>query len=171
MADLVYNGILLVWQGKSMYKATSGMAGHQIPTDQCMKDAGPVPEGNYSLSVSVGGAAKDDGTGRCKLEPSWKIQTITRGAAAGDCEPFWANWGENRIRIEPTDTKTKFACNPVRSGFYLHDSTKGFSHGCIEVEQRFFDDLRAYAKTPKAKGLSLEIKYIPGLATNGGTKK
>jgi hypothetical protein len=170
MADLVYNGVMLIWQGKSIYRATSGMPGHQTPSDQCLKDKGPVPEGNYSLTVSIGGAAKDDGTGRCKLEPSWKIQSIIRGTDAGECEPYWANWGENRIRFEPTDASTRTACNPVRSGFYLHDSTKGYSHGCIEVEGRFFNDLRNYAKARTSKKLTLQIKYLPLLETNGGTK-
>lgn len=61
-----------------------------------------------------------------------------RGQAAGTCEIYWANWGYNRIRLESADEKTRKACGGKRGGFYIHDSTKGYSHGCIEVEPVFF---------------------------------
>ena len=179
-ASLTFDGQNLRWldKGKS-YKATSGLPdGKDDPQDyrfarlSCVKDHGPVPEGSYSFSTKVDAAAyaKDSGRGTCTLDPGSDIQKIPRDAAAGRCEPFWANWGENRVRLEAVDTATKHACTPERDGFYLHDSTKGFSHGCIEVEGRFFTDLRDYAKTSKGKRLILTIRYLHG-STYGGTKK
>ncbi len=167
--DLEYNGTTLTWSGHGSYKATSGMLGHQVPKDQCLPDEGPVPEGRYYVPLILGGAAKDDGSGRCNLSPSWQIQSIPRGKAAGACEPYWANWGHNRVRFEPADAATKNACRPRRSGFYLHDSVKGFSHGCIEVDGRFFSQLRSFVKKSKKRRLDFKIKYTTA-GTYGGTK-
>jgi hypothetical protein len=109
MEDMTYDGTLLEWTGKGKFKATSGMPGYQVPANQCLPEAGPVPEGVYRIPLLKGSAAEDedDGTGACRLEPSWRIETIPRGAAAGACEPYWANWGYNRVRIEPNDAATR----------------------------------------------------------------
>ena len=147
------------------------MIDYQVPKNQCIPERGPVPEGNYYIPLIEGSYAEDDGNGICQLKPSWRIEQIPRGESAGECEPYWANWGHNRVRFEPNDKATKEKCKPGRSGFYLHDSTKGYSHGCIEVEQRFFDALRVYIKTGKDKKLLLKIRYTPGMKTNGGTLK
>ena len=61
--------------------------------------------------------------------------------------------------------KTVNACRPRRGGFYIHDSTKGYSHGCIEVEGSFFSTLRATT----SRRLTIEVKYIANRPTNGGT--
>ncbi len=170
MNDIVYDGQLLTWNGHGVYKATSGMKGSQHPSKQCVKETGPVPEGTYYIPLIDGGYAKDNGAGVCQLEPSWQIQRIPRGPKAGACEPYWANWGKNRVRFEPNDIKTKNACSPHRNGFYLHDSVKGFSHGCIEVEVNFFTELRMHLKTKTNNKLILKIEYTKGRVTNGGTK-
>lgn len=175
MSDMIFDGQQLTWVGHGKFKATSGLAvekeNYQYPQYQCLSELGPVPEGQYYVPLlDDGRMSKDDGTGKCKLEPSWQIEKIPRGVAAGVCEPYWALWGDNRVRFEPLDTATKIKCKPRRSGFYLHDSTKGFSHGCIEVEGTFFAHLRTYVKTSKKKRLILKIQYRPGERTNGGTK-
>lgn len=167
---MIYDGVKLTWNSVGSFKATSGMPGHQIPSDQCLPDRGPVPEGNYYIPLIDGSQAADDGTGVCQLAPSWQIQTIPRGSSAGACEPYWANWGYHRVRFEPADTATKNTCLPIkRGGFYLHDSTKGFSHGCIEVEGIFFAQLRAFVNAKKQSRLYLKIKYS-GASTYGNTK-
>jgi hypothetical protein len=174
---LVYDGHTLKWmnpgdgQPAVSYKATSGLPGHQVTIDQCLKDEGPIPEGKYKFRLVVDKrAARDDGTGRCNLQSSTRIQQIPRGAQAGACEPYWSNWGRNRVRIDAADSKTRSACKPRRSGFYLHDSHKGFSHGCIEVEVTFFDRLYKYAKKSPGRSMSVYVDYAHA-TTYGGTKK
>jgi hypothetical protein len=74
--------------------------------------------------------------------------------------------------MEPVDDKTKKQCAPIsRGGFYIHDSTKGYSHGCIEVESSIFKHLREINKLSNKKSVLMKVKYISGRPTNGGTKK
>lgn len=169
MVDMEFDGQTLTWHGSGRFRATTGLPEHQFPQYQCVKDAGPVPEGLYKVFVNSLGSARDDGTGFCNLSPGWGIQTIPRGAAAGECESFWANWGRNRARMEPADSKTRSACSPIRGGFYLHDSTKGYSHGCIEVESSFFSILRSRASSARRGQFLLQVRYVPDRVTNGGT--
>ncbi len=171
--ELTYDGQFVKWIEKGyVFKASSGMPGHQIPGKQCAPDAGPVPEGLYKVFISDHGVAKDDRRGICALKPSWGIQEIPRGIKAGVCEPYWINWGSNRARMEPADTETKTKCIPIsRGGFYLHDSIKGYSHGCIEVESSIFKHLRAINKSANKLSVLMKVKYVSGRSTNGGTKK
>lgn len=167
--DLDFDGQILRWRTQT-YRATSGLSGHQYPRYQCTMDAGPVPDGLYKVYLTDAGQAKDDGKGVCNLEPAWGIQTIPRGSAAGACEPYWANWGYNRVRLEPADAQTRHACSPQRGGFYLHDSAKGYSHGCIEVEHSFFVQLRAESTLHPGGHLILKVHYVADRITNGGTR-
>lgn len=170
MIDMFFDGQVLNWPGAGRFKATTGNLGYQRPTYQCVADLGPVPEGVYKVLIRMLGTARDDGTGRCNLSAAWGIQTIPRGAIAKECEPYWANWGHNRVRMEPADIRTKNACSPRRGGFYLHDSTKGFSHGCIEIESTFFPILKARAGTLNRTHLMLQVKYVSDRITYGGTR-
>lgn len=170
--DMYYDGQSLKWTDKGLiFKATSGMPNHQIPGEQCAQEKGPVPEGEYKVFISDHGVAKDDGRGICALKPSWGIQEIPRGTKAGVCEPYWANWGNNQARMEPANEATKKTCAPaIRGGFYIHDSTKGYSHGCIEVEKNLFKHLRSYHSQTKKQFIIIQVKYVVGRGTNGGTK-
>lgn len=171
IADMIYDGQKIVWSGNGTFKATSGLTGFQDPEYYCVPDSGPIPEGIYKIFIADKGTAVDDGTGRCAIKPAWGIQSIPRGAEAGSCEPYWQNWGRNRARMEPADTATKIRCSPItRGGFYLHDSTKGYSHGCIEVEGRIFSGLRKIGKGSGKSFLTIKVEYIKGKKTNGGTK-
>lgn len=58
----------------------------------------------------------------------------------------------------------------MRGGFYLHDSIKGYSHGCIEADTKLFVHLRKYHSITKKLTVILQVKYAPGRGTNGGTK-
>jgi hypothetical protein len=154
----------------------------QLPKYQNLKDA-PIPEGTWIVLRLKGDMAEDDGSGNCRLKPSWKLEEIPRGINAIqktpdggtiDCDPYWLNWGKNRIRLEPADsvTKQKLKSYGGRGGFYIHDSTKGFSHGCIETETRFFNDLgKLYGETGIKQSLILRVIYAPNRWTNGGTKQ
>ena len=54
--------------------------------------------------------------------------------------------------------------------FYLHDSKKGYTHGCIEVESLLFDFLINYREDKSS--IKLKVQY-PSLnhITNGGTRR
>lgn len=176
--DMRYDGRMLTWNGHGTFKATSGLPDYQYPSFQCYAGKGPIPEGTYSITLREDThPARNDGTDTCMLAPSSRLQTIPRGTDAGQCEPFWVNWGRNRIGLHPTDPTTKGKCSPRRGGFYLHDSTKGYTHGCIEVEGRFFEALRAFGRGTKRLRLSrtpvltLRVQYAAGLSTNGGTRQ
>ena len=170
--DLTYDGHFLKWGDKALtFKASSGLPGHQIPGEQCTPDAGPLPEGLYKVYLADHGMAKDNGKGICALAPSWGIQEIPRGITAGLCEKYWANWGTIRARMEPADEKSRRHCAPIsRGGFYLHDSAKGYSHGCIEVENGIFKYLRQYHSLTKKNTILLQINY-KWSTTYGDTKK
>lgn len=170
IVDMEFDGQIQAWKGTGKFRATSGLSGFQYPSNQCLPDKGPIPQGIYKVLLTDRGAARDDGTGYCNLQAGWGIQSIPRGSAAGQCEPYWANWGYNRVRLEPADVKTTKACTPSRGGFYIHDSSKGFSHGCIEVERRFFSTLRARATTNLTGYFLLHVRYVAGRVTNGGTR-
>ncbi len=179
MADLFYNGQVLVWNwGKRKYKATSGLLESFDGEEDGTKDGildyryakyankkshGPTPPGLYQL------IAKDSkklvpvaNWAECKLRsagPRTGIQKIPRGPdikkGFEGCEDYWINWGFNRIKFFHVKGNTY-----GRDGFYLHDSTKAYSHGCIEVDKKFFADLRLYSKGPKNKNkLFLKVTY------------
>ncbi|CAP44457.1 tlde1 domain-containing protein [Bordetella petrii] len=167
--DMIYDGQRVSWPGHGTFRATSGLPGFQLPGESCTAESGPVPPGFYKIYLADQGVAKDDGRDACNLKPAWGIQSIPRGAAAGDCEQPWSNWGTNRARLEPADAATRNRCAPARGGFYLHDSTKGYSHGCIEVEGRIFPLLRTYARGNRQATMIIKVEYAVGRVTNGGT--
>lgn len=171
-ADLLYDGQFLKWRSQGLvFKATSGLSGHQLPDNHCRPDSGPIPEGYYKIFLADQGVAADDGRGLCALKPAWGIEKIPRGTDAGHCERYWANWGHHRARMEPADGATEQRCAPVmRRGFYLHDSVKGYSHGCIEVESALFPHLHTYHTKFRRQTILLRVKYVAGRPTNGGTK-
>ena len=169
LADMTFDGQVLK-QGVLKFKATSGLPGYQFPKHQCVKENGPIPKGYYKVFLANRGTAKSNGGDECQLSPAWGIEKIPRGAEAGKCEDNWANWGNNRVRLEPADVETQRACTPVRGGFYIHDSMKGYSHGCIEVEQSFFIHLKSFARTNVTGFCILQVKYVAGKSTNGGTR-
>jgi len=181
---LTYNGQELTWwPGGQTFPASSGLPGSQSVANQCVPDAGPIPAGNYRLQLKVDPHtyARNDGTNTCRLSPASGIQKIPRGGlplaapsgpSAGACEGYWANWGWNRVRLT-ADTATSKACvsyKVKRDGFYIHDSTKGFSHGCIEVDGSFFNKLYAHTKKAKESTMLLKVSYKHE-STYGGTKK
>lgn len=186
---LFYTGQWLYWFTEkniaAAYRATSGLldedgTDYRYARNQCVKNAGPIPNGKYSLLLKYDPKvyARDDGTNRCNLRASQLIQKIPRsgdtdeepsGGKANACEDYWANWGWNRVRLEPVGT-TRTVCKPRRGGFYIHDSTKGYTHGCIEVDTTFFHRLQEYVKKTKEKTMYFFVEYTTK-STYGSTRK
>lgn len=182
--SLIYSGEKLSWAGFGEWPATSGMEGYQSADNQHIVDTGPIPEGQYTLSLKIGGNAtitsyKTDKAGRLtegNLDVRSEIQSLAciknpvdKKDDPNDDTVIFPNWGSNRVRL----TRVKlFGKNTAhRGGFYIHDSTKGFTHGCIEVGPGFFDVLREYAKNhgKRQPTLSLLVLYTDD-TTRGKTK-
>ena len=185
MADLLYNGTVLSWTPVGKWQATSGLELYQNSLHQFKMNHGPIPEGSYRIPLKIGGNAtlvnpKRDSSGRItesNLDSRSEIESLQCITDPKDHVTvlLFSQWGSNRVRLAKRSVKHVKASH--RDGFYLHDSTKGFSHGCIEVQTAFFSSLRAFSKAnPKTHYLSLEVNYGPnslsgaGVATNGGTK-
>jgi hypothetical protein len=181
-ADLLYTGRYLGWHRSlpasfngvpRLFVATSGLEGHQRARDQKSKDHGPLPEGIYSLVASIDSKQASVEAANARGEKSIKnheegIQFLRIGGAG----PVDRQWGTLRVRLTPQRGNMH-----SRGGFYLHNSHKGFSHGCIEVGSSpdgvdFFSALLGYVRQRSHKAtLTLEVKYShPEQSTLGRTK-
>lgn len=171
MADLFYQGTQLRWTGHGEFKATSGLKGHQNASEQTNQEHGPIPEGEYWFPVHVAKTPIATMIAPGQLDRNDGIEFVSPLIVHGTKIYDLTAWGLDRVRLHVTridDPKARH-----RDGFYLHDSAKGYSHGCIEVEMRFFFQLRAYAATPgKRKMLRLRVKYpVKDASTYGGTDR
>lgn len=176
--DMTFNGVLFTWvtNGGKTYRGTSGLPGYQSPKFETVPDNGPIPTGTYRIPIYLNGSAQDDGSATCRLESGWGLQAVPGHGShqsydGQDCwDAFWQNWGPHRLQLT-RKTGTANAA-PNRSGFYLHDSGKGFSHGCIEIESSFFVDLKNWirSKPTKIYQLELQVSYSDrNMITNGNT--
>lgn len=186
MEFLYYDGTQLFWieDGKTVakYAATSGhgldfgSVDYQKPESQCEKDEGPIPEGNYKLEAwinnKIPGYTVSDG--HCTVKSGHGIQEVPVGKDTDNFKPGASCielWGPNRVKLQPFDDETKQKCGGRRNGFYLHDSHKGGSSGCIEIGPHFFQRLREWVKAhPKKRSISLAVHYL-GKTTRGNTER
>jgi len=162
-ADMVYNGTTVKF-GDKTYKATSGLTGTQKAKFQNQKDHGPIPEGTYRLLAKDVGVTKSSGGELLTGRPG--IETLPPNPL------LLEQWGPDRVFLEILKIDRP-DCRK-RNGFYLHDSTKGFTHGCIEIEARLFTDLRNLALKKPGTNVLLVLKVAypsPEGSTNGGTSK
>jgi hypothetical protein len=163
------------------YKATSGYPGHQ-DTSQQHQELGPVPEGKYSVNLKpdpnrVAQANTDAGADH-SLYSAEGIQripdhvdtpdgTYSYGANGTSRNANGGGWGDNRARLDPANNTDTAG----RSNFYIHDSQKGYSHGCVETQTGLINDMKAYRATG-AKSIDVIVKYQSGTtSTYGGTDK
>jgi hypothetical protein len=189
--DLYYWGKYVLWRrslppsaasaGQLVFSATSGTT--PIASAQVAVDIGPVPEGKYRflaqidpLQGSVDQAnkllAEGDAPGK---GPFHNFRQGIQFLPIGGNGPVNPAWGTMRVRLEPL-ARTKV---PTRGGFYLHNSHKGYTSGCIEMGrtdkvQDFFSALLEYAISPQAKSkpyLILKVSYRDAdTSTLGNTK-
>ncbi len=169
--DMVYTGQKLVWfqnlpegvKGTLEFSATSGMVDNQISVLQSVKDAGPIPEGRYKFLArrdpkrEATVMNKTTGT----LDVREGIQILPHGSHGWQ----FAGWGSHRVRLTPIGGNAA----PHRGGFYLHDSHKGYSHGCIEIAG-FFERLIAYAEAGQNPNhLTVRVAYGDDTITTLGS--
>lgn len=188
-SDLIYRGKHVVWQ-KSIpgflgttpvfFHATSGLSNSQMARMQSQRDAGPVPEALYTLVARLNplqdsvikANARDTKTLRDGKESINNTEQGIEFLPVGGNGPVYPQWGTYRVRIEPKAGEPVFG----RGGFYLHNSHKCFSHGCIEVGASvdqttdFFTSLIRHANEGGKTPLTFRVKYaFPEQTTIGNT--
>jgi hypothetical protein len=136
------------------YKATSGYKGPDINGKQLdlqnskyqrVRDGGPTAEGKYHINLKPSPdrvAEADSKSGELKKNPDGGIEKIPDYVANPNNPGFgwrYTEWGENRAALTPD--KVTGATNAERdnNSYYVHDSEKGYTHGCTEVETELFD--------------------------------
>ena len=164
------------------YKATSGLDNATTTTGvsincqyakyQNVENGGPTPEGRYYINLKPDPnriANADPKTGQLLRSPKGGIEKIPDYYQREDglyCT--YSEWGYHRAKLEPVSVTG--ASNRDNNSFYMHDSEKGYTHGCIEIEKQFFNDLIEYGKDNSK--IDVIIAYPgPDHNTNGGTKK
>lgn len=160
---------------KDSFAATSGAPCYQNSKYQTISGKGSTPEGLYKINLSdPNQMAKVDmkngellhGDGIERIPESWP--TINPNIYY-----TYQDWGKHRARLIPIDVKT----NRDENSFYMHDSEKGYTHGCIEIGPRFFEVLLDYIKNnTNEKNIEVFIEVLVNYdsknqSTNGGTKK
>jgi len=125
---------------------------------QYAQDGGPTVEGDYILNLepSPNRIAKykakipKEVLARCE---EGGIEQIPLGV-----QVKW-DWGDERVRLEKVFVdETKLIDENGKlwdrdlSSFYFHDSLKRYSHGCTEIESRFFRILKKYRNKMGKKG-------------------
>ncbi len=185
--DLFYVGKYLIWRRSLpamldaeeflMFDASSG--NFPIASAQSMKDQGPIPEGRYVLlaqldpmqdTVEKANALMSQGDlpGR---GPIMNTRPGIQRLPVGGNGPVNILWGETRVRIDPL-----FQVPGGRNSFYLHDSKKGHTSGCVEARRSdtgllFFDALVSYALGDRArrkKNLILKVMYRDSYTSTRG---
>lgn len=142
--------------------ATSGLPGWQDPSFQDQSDQGPVPEGLYRIDLTPDPyriARHSASSGEMLASPQGGIEQIP-GPTGGWAWPGWGSW---RARLGPVSVPNAFG----RSNFYLHDSRKGYTHGCVETCSNLLADLIDY-RTAGNKNIDVRIRYT-GRSTQGAT--
>jgi RHS repeat-associated protein len=140
--------------------ATSGQLQNIRDVD---KKFGPIPSGQYRINLApnpnrVAGYDPSRGT----LTPSTGIQRIPSGEPdimGRDMNYLWGTW---RMRLEKVDV------NSSRDYFYLHNSHKGGTSGCIESCDELLDKILIYRTNNSS--IDVLVDYA-GPYTNGGTSR
>jgi hypothetical protein len=169
--SLLYNGKELIWTDNkgvsTIYAGTSGALGKQNSKYQYLRDKGPLPEGSYTIDLMLdtnrqAEVFSDSG----ETKPNFGIQRLPyRFTTTSGVVISYENWGNSRARLSMISGNSY-----GRDNFYIHNSTKGFSHGCLEVGSGFFPRLTEYAK--HYGNISLTVKYLSNnSSTLGNTWK
>ena len=148
--------------------ATSGGPNNQTPLDQTLPDVGPVPAGLYSVNLvpdPFRTANVDPTNGQVLSNPVGGIEQVPDSYTTQNGRTFiYPGWGTWRMRLDPRRGNT-FG----RSNFYLHNSHKGYTHGCVETCNELLNDVVNYRSNGN-KAIDVLIRYTTP-STNGGTAR
>jgi hypothetical protein len=174
--DMLYDGSAVDWYGVGRFPASSGLSvaveealldgragplfDPQHARYQAVKDHGPIPAGLFSFPLKLGGTATAHmGAHGVELDKREGIEQLPRYWTVHGVEYENRAWGPDRVRLSVEHIDDPQARGSRTGGFYLHDSTKGYSHGCIEVDQQFFVRLRRLVSSGDAGRLYLRVRY------------
>jgi hypothetical protein len=168
---IIYNGTQVNWYAATgtliaSYNATSGLPDYQNTQYQGLRDKGPIPAGSYTINLSLNPerfAKINPVTGETLGGAG--IEKIPESYTTEDGNTYtYPGWGTLRAALKPDKGNNTFG----RSAFYIHNSHKGYSHGCIEVGTGFFDRLIQYSKNHKS--IKVIVSYPSNnSSTYGGT--
>lgn len=158
-----------------IYKGTSGAItveksdgeliykNYQNSANVGLKNLGPVPPGKFNINlkpspfryVEIGWENNKPYT-----KPNIGLQIINWNENIN-----YHGWGLWRARLEPIKGSYMYD----RNYFYMHDSYKGYSSGCIETETDLYYDLVNYWYNGY-KSIEVWIEYENNTSTYGNTK-
>lgn len=165
------------------FKADSGYRGPEITGRsklnyqnskyQNARDAGPTPEGKYHINLKPDPEriAKQDINSPSGLvkNPEGGIEKTTNGEKTAFNKQIVAAWGENRAHLEPDKVTGAKPDERDNDSYYLHDSNKESTHGCTEIDKKFFTVLTEYRKNGNKK-IDVIVDYPNNDYRTGGTQ-
>ena len=161
------------------YKSTSGYANEFYGEDfrnskyQHIPNLGPTVEGKYQLKLGDGSIKKAKTHKGALIRANDGIESLTEIDSV-DNDAILQSWGEKRIRMQkvdvkqPVDNESGEISERDLDSFYFHDSKKGHTSGCHEIESQFFDDLQEHSKKGNKK-IEVKVEYKANQSTYGGT--
>lgn len=151
-SHLVFDGKYVNWQqnGRNVksWEAMSGSPYLQSAKHTNIRNAGPIPEGEYTLPLGKG-----EDYNNAERMSVWNEYNPLR-------EQRWyekpSSWGYSRIPIQPKTATNTFG----RDKMYVHGGKRLGSGGCIDLtsgNDSFYKDYQNYSGT-----LPLTVKYPKG---------
>jgi len=177
-----YTSQIITWYGGEpndrskpieRFPATSGFPGYRNSSFTGKKGRGPIPEGQYTIGLQPDPnrwASVNRITGDVYWNASGGIQRVPWGVTLEDGSMVdQPGWGTIRAYLEP-DSKNDMLNRFPADRFYIHNSNKGFTHGCIETSNSFFNRLLIYrVEHPKEAYFHFNVRYV-GVTTVGATE-
>jgi len=121
---------------------------------QNVRGYGPTPEGRYSVNlVPDPNRMANASGGYLTPSPAGGIERIPAGG-----EQSWGTW---RARLNPAPGTNTFG----RDNMYLHDSSKGETHGCIETCGAMLNNL-IQLRSAGVRSIDVLVDY-PGYISTG----
>ncbi|HEY4935434.1 MAG TPA: RHS repeat-associated core domain-containing protein [Puia sp.] len=123
------------------------------------KDKGPVPNGKYRINLipDPNRIANNNADGSLTPSHDGGIEQIPERIYNSSRSAYWEypGWGTWRARLNPLPGTNLYGRDGL---FYLHNSTKGFSHGCIECSPGIYNVLINYRNAGK-KYIDVIVDY------------
>ncbi len=126
---------------------------------QYVKNGGPTVEGKYRINLLPDPS-------RVAKESQGILERNKEGGIEQIPEGYTQAWGNERVRLQPLSVKQPVDENGVNrnrdiNSFYFHDSKKGGTSGCTEVESDFFTVLKEYRDAGN-KYIDVKVEYPNG---------